>query len=155
MDSIKFIKSIGIFLGSIVMATGLWGCQTGGFPTHPVAPDRQISLIDGGPHNGKEDTNGAVLEYQYTIQSAQPQKVVLAIEGELLSAPAEASQIRIYVLALDGQGKVLAKKILYASGNNATRYAIKKTTFNSSYKLPSETKAMAFDSYIQLRSGER
>ena len=155
MDSINFIKSTGFFLGSIVIAAGLWGCQTTGLPAQPVAPDRQISLMDGGPHTGKADTNGAVIEYQYTIQSAPPQEVVLAIEGELLSAPAEASQVRIYVLALDGQGKALAKHVLYTSGYNATRYAIRKTTFKKSYKFPSETKAMALDSYIQIESGER
>jgi hypothetical protein len=137
------------------MAAGLWGCQSGGFSAQSVAPDRQISLMDGGPHTGKADTNGAVLEYQYTIQSAPKPEVALAIEGKLLSAPAEASQVRIYVLALDGQGKVLAKKSLYMSGYNATRYAIRKTTFKMSSNLPPKTKAMAFDSYIQLRNGER
>lgn len=154
MNSINVIKYAGIVIGSIVMTAGLWGCQTGGLPDQPVAPDRQITLMDGGPHIGKADAAGAAVEYQYTRQSAPPAEVVLALEGRILSAPAESSMVNIYLLAVDRQGKVLAKDILYTSGYN-NRYASRNPTFEKSVNLPPETMAFAFDSYIQQRNGDR
>jgi hypothetical protein len=144
------IKCAGLIIGTIVMVVGFWGCQTGGL----VASERQIPLVEGGPHTGNTNVGGAVVEYQYTLNSTTPPGGTLAIRGKILSAPADSIQVNIYVLAVDAQSKELAKDVMYASGYN-NRYASRNPTFEETYKLPMGTVAIAFDSLIQASRGER
>lgn len=150
MNLTNVMKYAVLIIGSIVIVVGFLGCQTGGL----AAPERQIPLVEGGPHTGNTNVGGAVVEYQYTLNSTTPPGGALAISGKILSAPADSIQVNIYVLAIDGQGKELAKDVMYASGYN-NRYASSNPVFEESYKLPLETVAIAFDSLIQASRGER
>lgn len=78
----------------------------------------------------------------------------LALKGKVLSAPGETVTLNIYLLALDRQGSVPDRKVLYASGND-NFYAIGNWAFDTSVDLPPETMAIAFDVYTRQSRGGR
>ena len=157
MNSTTISKPPILALGSIVMAAVILSCQTSGSSGRRPAiipPDRQIALMDGGPNTGRTHISGAAVEYQYTLNAAAPPDASLSIQGRTIIAPGELSQVNIYLLVLDGQGKVLGKEVLYTSGYN-NRYASNTPVFKKSCNLSPGTMAIAFDSYIRIRRGDR
>jgi hypothetical protein len=147
----------GLFAMALLLATALWACQSGGQPRseRTIAPDRRIQLQDGGPHAGQANAGRATVAYSYVRQPASSPEAPLTVSGQILSAPSGIVQINIYLLALDADGKILFRKVLYASGYRRANNIRLAWTFDKSFELPPGTVALAFDTYTRASPGRR
>ncbi|MGD9250792.1 MAG: hypothetical protein PVG19_06190 [Desulfobacterales bacterium] len=139
---------------TILTGAALCACQTGGYSSldELIPPDQRIVLKEGGPHAGKSDIGEVVIAYEYTWQPDQQPQRVLKIKGSLLKVPVNTDTVNIYLLALDGQGREVARDVLFASGFNRGGGG---GGFDDTIKIPPETMSIAFDSYIRQSRGER
>lgn len=146
-----------LFAMMLLLTTALWACQSGGPPRYDqiIAPARQIQLQDGGPHSGQADARRATVAYEYTRQPSSSPEVSLTVSGQILAAKSGIVQINIYLLALDPNGKVLFREVLYASGYRRTSNIRRPWAFDKTLTLPPETVALAFDANTRASPGRR
>ncbi len=152
----RTLKTVRLFTGLFVIVLGLWACQSSGLSgkEQTVNPERRIPIADGGPHDGRTEAGSTKIVYQYTRLRSSTPEGNLAIKGKVVSAPAETVTLNVYLLALDPNGHVLDKQVMYASGHN-NFYAVGNWVFDASLEIPPGTAAMAFDAYTQQSRGRR
>ena len=142
----------------LLLVALLGACQSDGRPVFDktIAPDRRIPLLDGGPHTGKADTGDAVVAYEYTRQPSSAAEVALHVKGEVLSVRRGNLMVNIYMMALEGDGNVLLRRLLYASGfKRGSTYIRPSWSFDKSLTLPPETSALAIDSETRASRGNK
>ena len=142
----------------LLLVALLVACQSDGRPVFnkTMAPDRRIPLLDGGPHSGKADTGDAVVAYEYTRQPSSAAEVALHVKGEVLSVRRGSLMVNIYMMALEGDGNVLLRRLLYASGfKRGSTYIRPSWSFDKSLTLPPETSALAIDSEARASRGNK
>lgn len=142
---------------TLLLTAALVACQSGAPLRYDrtIATDRRIPLQDGGPHTGQANAGRAVVAYSYVRQPASSPEVSLTVSGQILSAKSGIVQINIYLLALDPNGKVLFREVLYASGYRRTSNIPVSRAFDKTLTLPPGTVALAFDAYTRDSPGRR
>ncbi len=122
---------------------GLPACQIGPLDVSrpPVAADGRIPLMADGPHNGSAATQDAQFNYTYSMTST-PQ-LALDISGEVTGPSRKFERLTIYIRFLADEGRILDRKLLYASGNSHGHIRSRRY-FEHTYDLPPDTVAMAF-----------
>ncbi len=143
---------------ALLMGVCLWACQSDGRPvfdkTMPL--DQRIALLDGGPHAGTADTGTTVVAYEYTRQPSPPSEVVVHVKGHILDVRISSTMVNIYLLALESDGNVLLRRMLYASGFRSRSVYFRQTwSFDKTLSLPPETAALAIDSETRMSRGRR
>ncbi len=121
-----------------------------------MPPDKRIPLLDGGPHAGRADAGSAIVAYAYTRQPSPTQEVVVNVKGHILDVRFSATMVNIYLLALENDGKVLLRRLLYTSGYRPNTVYFRRTwSFDKTVTLPPETAALAIDSETRRSRGRR
>jgi hypothetical protein len=146
--------AVVIAIGAILTA-GLAACQSSGglLSAGPVAPEKRITLQPAGPHQGEADTGELVVAYTYQLES-DPHKAV-HVNGGLRSVKFRGDGVTVYLNFIDNTGRVIEKKVLYASGYKRPTYIRRPSTFDTTLPLPPGAVAIAFSSYVQASSGRR
>ncbi len=146
------------FCLALLMAALLWGCQSDGRPVFDktMPPDKRIPLLDGGPHAGTADTGTTVVTYAYTRQPSPTQEVVVHVKGHIVDVRISTMMVNIYLLALESDGNVLLRRMLYTSGFRSNTVYFRPTwSFDKTVTLPPETAALAIDSETRGSRGSR
>ncbi len=143
---------------ALLTAVLFWACSSDGRPVFDktMPPDKRIPLIDGGPHAGKADTGTTVVAYAYTRQPSSSPEVVVHVKGQVIDVRISTNMVNIYLLALESDGNVLLRKVLYASGYRSSSVYFRPTwSFDKTITLPPETQALAIDSDTRASRGRR
>jgi hypothetical protein len=143
---------------ALLTAVWLWACNSDGRPVFDktMPPNQRIALLDGGPHVGRADTGTTVVAYEYTRQPSPASEVVVHVKGQILDVRISSTSVNIYLLALEGNGNVLLRKLLYASGfKSSSVYFRRSSSFDKTLTLPPETQALAIDSETRASRGRR
>jgi hypothetical protein len=151
----RYMANISILL---LIAVLLGACQSDGRPVFDktIGPDRHIPLLDGGPHAGTADTGDAVVAFEYTRQPSSATEVVLHVKGRVLSIQRGSIMVSIYLMALESDGNVLLRRVLYSSGfKQRSTYIRQSWSFDKSVTLPPETAVLAIDSYTRASRGNK
>lgn len=138
-----------------MLAAGLAACQSSGglLSAGPVAPEKRIILQPGGPHQGEADTGDIIVAYTYQ-QTPDPAREI-NLKGGLRQAKYRGDSLNIYVNFLDNTGRVLQKKVLFASGYKRDNLSPRPAVFDTTLPLPPGTVAIAFSSYVKTSAGRR
>jgi hypothetical protein len=138
-------------IGAILTA-GLAACQSSGglLSAGPVAPEKRIILQPNGPHQGEANTGELVVGYAYQLGPASENTI--HVEGGVRRMTSRGDSLNIYLNFLDSAGRVIDKKILFASGDRRNVYFRRASTFDTTLPLPPETAAIAFSSYVKPSS---
>jgi len=138
-----------------VLMAGLSACQSTGTlaPGPPIAPERRIALQPSGPHRGAADTGELVVAYTYQLMPDPAREIYL--KGGLRQAKYRGDSLNIYVNFLDNTGRVLQKKVLFASGYKRDNLSPRPAVFDTTLPLPPGTVAIAFSSYVKASAGRR
>ena len=142
----------------LLAAVFLWACSSDGRPVFDktMPPDQRIPLLDGGPHAGRADTGSTVVAYEYTRQPSSTSEVVVHVKGQILDVRISSFSVNIYLLALEGDGNVILRKVLYASGfKSRSVYFRRSWSFDKTLTLPPETQALAIDSETRASRGRK
>ena len=142
----------------LLAAVFLWACSSDGRPVFDktMPPDQRIPLLDGGPHAGRADTGSTVVAYEYTRQPSSTSEVVVHVKGQILDVRISSFSVNIYLLALEGDGNVILRKVLYASGfKSRSVYFRRSSSFDKTITLPPETQALAIDSETRVSRGRK
>ena len=142
----------------LLAAVFLWACSSDGRPVFDktMPPDQRIPLLDGGPHAGRADTGSTVVAYEYTRQPSSTSEVVVHVKGQILDVRISSFSVNIYLLALESDGNVILRKVLYASGFKSRSVYFRPTwSFDKTLTLPPETQALAIDSETRASRGRR
>ena len=121
--------------------------------TGTIAPERRITLQPGGPHQGEADTGGVLVGYAYQLDPASDNTI--HVRGGVRKMTFRGDSLNIYLNFLDDTGRVVDKKVLFASGNRRNVYFRRSSTFDTTLPLPPETTAIAFSAYVKPSSGRR
>ena len=143
---------------ALLTAVWLWACSSDGRPVFDktMPPDQRIPLLDGGPHAGRADTGSTVVAYEYTRQPSPTSEVVVHVKGHIVDVRISTLSVNIYLLALEGDGNVILRKVLYASGFKSRSVYFRPTwSFDKTLTLPPETQALAIDSETRVSRGRR
>lgn len=108
-----------------------------------IAPEARISMIKGGPYAGSWQSGDVLLEYQYY---KHPGEINLSVNGK---AKRKFDELKVWVLFLDDEGKILERKLIYARGfrQEPTIGRQYKRSFENSFEMPLEATYLAFRSY--------
>jgi hypothetical protein len=108
-----------------------------------IAPEARISMIKGGPYEGSWQSSDVLLEYQYY---KHPGEINLSVNGK---AKRKFDELKVWALFLDGEGKILDRKLIYARGfrQESTIGRQYKRSFENSFEMPLEATYLAFRSY--------
>jgi hypothetical protein len=138
-----------------MLTAGLVACQSSGglLSDSPVAPEKRIPLRPGGPHQGESDTGGVVVGYAYQVVP-EPDKAI-RLSGGVRRMKFRGDSLNIYLNFLDDYGRIIDKKVLFASGNRRDVYVRRPAAFDTTLTLPPEATAIAFSSYVKPSSGRR
>jgi hypothetical protein len=115
-----------------------------------VTPEDRIVLSEGILDRGFWKSGDIFLEYQY---DTSPDATKLSIQG---SAKVKLmDEFKVWVLFLDADGKILERKLVYASGyrSNSSIGRQYYRSFENTFEMPSETTYMAFRSFVRPRVG--
>ena len=114
-----------------------------------IAPEARISLIKGGPYAGSWQSSDVLLEYQYY---KHPGKINLSVNGKTKH---KFDELKVLVLFLDDEGKMLERKLVYARGfrQEPTIGRQYKPSFENSFEIQQEVTHLAFRSYSRPYSG--
>ena len=148
----------GLIAFALLAANLLWACQSDGRPVFDkvMPPEKRIPLLDGGPHTGTADTGTTVVNYAYTRQPSSTQEVVVHVKGNIVDVRISAMMVNIYLLALESDGNVLLRRMLYTSGFKSNTVYFRPTwSFDKTVSLPPETAALAIDSATRSSRGRR
>ncbi len=152
------IGKTGLIVFALLAANLLWACQSDGRPVFDkvMPPEKRIPLLDGGPHTGTADTGTTVVAYAYTRQSSSTPEVVVHFKGHVTDVRISAMMVNIYLLALESDGNVLLRRLLYTSGyHTSSVYFRRSWSFDKTVTLPPETAALAIDSATRSSRGRR
>ena len=138
-----------------VLMAGLGACQSTGTlaPGPSIAPERRIALQPSGTHQGEADTGDILVAYTYQLKPDPAREIYL--KGGLRQAKYRGDSLNIYVNFLDSTGRVLHKKVLFASGYKRDNLPPRPAVFDTTLPLPPGTVAIAFSSYVKASSGRR
>ena len=98
-----------------------------------VAPEDRISLRQGGPHTGIQESKAILLEYQYDMLSGE---FKLSVKVKVKTKVRYAS-IKVWVLFVDAEGSILER-------NEVALYPLDNT-----FKMPPEVTYISFQTYRQ------
>ena len=149
--------SLDCVLLALLLVITLVACRKNG-PTmfdQTIPPQRWIPLADDGPHTGEANAGGAVVAYAYEQLFSPKPDVTLALKGRVVSVERNVDQVNIYLLGLDGQGKAISRKVVFASGFKRSVYFRQSWSFDKYVTLPPETANMAFHAYTRRSRGRR
>ena len=147
-----------ILLTLLVVAALLTACQSDGRPVFDkiVPPEKHIPLMDGGPHQGRADTGETLVAYAYTRQPSSDSEVALHVQGQVLDVRISAMMVNIYLLALESDGNVILRRMLYTTGyRSRSTYFRLSWSFDKTVTLPPETAALAIDSQTRVSRGRK
>ena len=148
----------GRVLLPLLVAAMVWACQSDGRPVFDktMPPDKRIPLMDGGPHHGTADTGETVVAYAYTRQPSSTSEVAVHVQGQVLDVRISTMMVNIYMLALESDGNVLLRRMLYTTGyRSRSSYFRQSWSFDKTITLPPETAALAIDSETRVSRGRR
>ena len=78
------------------------------------------------------------------------------VSGHIQDVRISSNSVNIDLLALEGDGNVILRKVLYASGfKSSSVYFRPSWSFDKTLTLPPETQALAIDSETQRSRGRR
>lgn len=109
-----------------------------------VAPERQIPLITGEKQEGSFSQGLRSLSYEYFVDSN-----TINLEGRVFSGRG-VSSIKVRLLFLDQQGKVLAGDFVYHSPYRSYN-KWRRTSFQDSLTIPTGTESISFDFHVEER----
>lgn len=98
-----------------------------------VAPEDRISLRQGGPHTGIQESKAILLEYQYYMLSGE---FKLSVKVKV-KTKARYAGIKVWVLFVDTEGSILER-------NEIALYPLDNT-----FKMPPEVTYISFHNYRQ------
>jgi hypothetical protein len=98
-----------------------------------VAPEDRISLRQGGPHTGIQESKAILLEYQYYMLSGE---FKLSVKVKVKTKVRYAS-LKVWVLFVDAEGSILER-------NEIALYPLDNT-----FKMPPEVTYISFHTYRQ------
>lgn len=82
--------------------------------------------------------------------------MVLHVKGRVLSIQRGSIMVSIYLMALESDGNVLLRRVLYSSGfKQRSTYIRQSWSFDKSVTLPPETAVLAIDSYTRASRGNK
>ena len=93
------------------------------------------------------------MAYTYQLKPDPTREIYL--KGGLSKSKYRGDSLNIYVNFLDDTGRVLQKKVLFASGYRRDNLAPRPAVFDNTLPLPPGTVAIAFSSYVKPSSGRR
>lgn len=131
---------IMLFFVIILAIAALYGCSTTGAVT--VALENRIAVVPDQPQKGTWESNIVVLEYEFVKEGGI---LGLFIDGKTRR---RTDQVLLWVLFLDGDGKLLNRQSVYNSGfrSQRTRARRMEGTIERVFEVPGGTKYLAFQS---------
>ena len=115
-----------------------------------VAPKDRIALSESIQHRGSWKSGDIILEYQY---DKLPDVTKLSIQGS--ANVCLMDEFKVWVLYLDDNGKILERKLVYASGyrSNPSIGRQYKLSFENAFEMPPEITYLAFRTFVRPRIG--
>ena len=110
-----------------------------------IEPEKPISLLDGGPHNGTWESSDVILKFQYVNE---PGLITMNIDGD---AKGKYDQLTVWVFFLDAEGKVLQTRTVFNTGYLAQTPSERPRKGNTeiAFEVPLETRNLSFRSNVK------
>ncbi len=135
----------------IIFLVSIAACQSSLFSYRgrTVEPDRQLALLEGGPHEGSWQTFDLTVEYQYEKKAGQLQLAGVAELSDHYKYNYETlDHFYLTLFFLDIEGKVLDSKLVL---NAISSDLDDEFYFKKNLQIPSGTVSFTFDDMIGVR----
>jgi hypothetical protein len=147
MSSKKITWTVFLFFISLLFTSAFLACVGSPFSYRGawVKEENQISLLEGGPHQGQWQTRDLSLEYEYR-QGADHLQISgnVKLANYLTSGFTTLDNLFVNVHFLEGDGKVLQTIPLKSFGNRLWFIMLDNMSFNNRLELPEGAVAIAF-----------
>lgn len=121
---------------------GLSSCTAG---INAVSVENRLLFADESSKQGMFSYGDMVVSYSYQANGS-----LLTISGKV-DYQRSFDSLDVYLLLLDANGRVMQKKLVYASGFRTSTDHVHGVSFQESLVLPSATAGISFDSFAQER----
>lgn len=135
-EEVKILLFVSMFLAIVALN----GCSTTGGVT--VAPEERIAVVPDQLQKGTWESNIIVLEYEFVKEGGT---LGLLIDGKTRR---KTDQVLLWVLFLDGNGKLIERQSVFNSGFRTKRSRARRIEgiIERAFEVPEGTKYMAFQS---------
>ena len=146
MTTIFDSRPVHVLLGLSILTWVLWCC--GGKQTtyigQPVAEERRIVLLEGGPHDSWWGSQPVAVEYQYSRQASS-----LKLSGVAeLNRGGVVDTFFLTVHLIDSAGNINASHSLVSAGGRKQQ---EQFSFDTELPLKPDTRSMIFSFYGATR----
>ena len=133
------VFKIFLFFVIVLVFAALNGCATS---SHTVAPENRIAVVPDQPQQGTWESKNVALEYEFVKEGGV---LGLFIDGR---TKRRMDQVALWVLFLDGDGRLLERESVFNSGfrSKRTRARRMEGTIERAFEVPKGTKYLAFQS---------